>query len=678
MIGNHPQVDQSKLVFERFLYEAPALAANGRISPVWLDDGSRFEFSMHSGGQVVHYHVDPAQKSITEIPHLIEPEPAPVADGNGKAAPGTFTWVMGNLVPELPSPDGLWFLGVEDFNLYLRSAHDGSKHVLTRPGSPEAGRADCSWDALGASWSMDGKYLAARKVHIGEMGCLPIVHWLDKPESVEHFRFARAGEPAWTNELHIIETGSGTCVPIDLAGAPADYINIVGWLPGEILFATSDRLCKQLHLMAADLQTGKSRTLIIETQATFHNYQFFEPLPITPLADGQRFLWLSERDGWNHLYLYDLQGSLIKQLTHGSMHVYKVMEIDEENDWVYFAGLTEKRLYDLHLYRAHLDGSALTRLTTVAGTHEIIFSPSKQYFLDTHSSVERPYQTALYTASGEHVLDLARMDISLLLQAGWQAPEEFWVKAADGVTDLRGVLYKPGNFDPGKKYPVLEYIYGGPHTLDAPNSFYGISFLEAFAQIGYVCFVVDGRGTIGRGKAFQDVCYGQVGQHEIPEHIHVLHQLTARHAYMDAERVGIFGLSMGGYNTLRAMLTAPEVYKVGVATCAPPSLDKMAWAYIERFMGCLPQDQPETYQKASCLDIVDNLQGRLMLIHGTIDSNAPIAHTFQLMEAFIQAGKTVDMLVVPEQPHIFEGASSKYWFETMRRYFNDHLLDPTQ
>ena len=676
MNGNQPQMDISKMIFERFLYEAPALVAGGRVSPVWLEDGSSFEYGVLEGDRMVRYGVDPNQKTCSKIPDPAESSkqsPEAQQGGTEKVEPRNFTWVMGNQVPELPSPDGKWFLGVEHFNLYLRSTQDGSMHMLTQKGSPVEGDADFSWDAMGARWSLDGKYLAARKVDIGEMHFLPILHWLQKPETVEQVRFARAGEPAWSNELHIIEINTAECQQIDLDGVPTDYLNIVGWLPGEIVFATSDRLCKQLYLMAGDLQTGKSRIILIERMPTFHNYQFFEPLPITPLADGQRFLWLSERDGWNHLYLYNTLGDPLTQLTRGSMTVHQVMAVDEQKDWVYFTALAEKRLYDLHLYRVHLDGSGFSRLTTATGIHEIVFSPSKQFYLDIHSAVDRPYATELYTAEGVRVQVLAQMDISLLTQAGWQPPEEFWAKAADGETDIRGVLYKPGNFDPEKKYPVLEYIYGGPHTLDAPNSFYAYSFLEAFAQIGYVVYVVDGRGTIGRGKTFQDVCFGQVGQHEIPEHVHVLHQIMAAREYMDPNRVGIFGLSMGGYNTLRAMLTAPEVYKVGVATCAPPSLNDSAWAYIERFMGSLPQDEPEAYQKASCFEVVDNLHGRLLLIHGAIDSNAPIAHTFQLMQAFIQAGKPVDMLIIPEQPHLFEGVSSKYWLDAIRRYFQEHL-----
>jgi len=676
MTLDQAQFDGSEKVFERFLYEAPTLIAGGRVEPVWLEDGNSFEYAVLEGDKMVHYRVDPCQRTVTQIPEAIgsqEHQDKEEKSVPEKVEPGTYTWIMGNPVPELPSPDGKWFLGVRNFNLYLRSTQDGSIHMLTQEGSPSGGKADLPWDGMGARWSHDGKFVAAGRIYAGKMGKLPLMHWLTKPETCEDVRFIRAGEPAWTWELHGIEISTGATIQIDMAGAPNDFLNIVGWLPGEIVFATSDRLSKNLYLMAGDIKTGKSRSILIESQATFHNYQFFEPLPITPLSDGQRFLWLSERDGWNHLYLYDIQGSLLNQLTQGTMTVYQVVAVDEPNDWVYFTAVGERRLYDLHLYRVHLDGSGFARLTTATGNHEIIFSPSKQFYVDIHSTVDRPYTTELFTADGVPVKVLAKMDISPLVQEGWQAPEEFWVKAPDGITDLRGVLYKPGHFDPTKKYPVLEYIYGGPHTLDVPNSFYGYSFLEAFAQIGFVVYVVDGRGTIGRGKKFQDFCYGKVGQHEVPEHVYVLKQLLAAHDYMDPTRVGIFGLSQGGYNTLRAMLTAPEVFKVGVATCAPPSLNDTAWAYTERFMGCLPQDDPEAYQKSSCFNVVNNLQGRLLLIHGTIDSNAPIAHTFQLMQAFIEAGKPVDMLIIPEQPHLFSGISAKYWLNAIRRYFQEHL-----
>jgi len=663
--------DPTKTIYELFLYQAPALTAGGRLTPTWLEDGSSFEFRVQEGEAQVRYQVNPEQAQITRLP-------SPEAESTGSqeslassaesAAPRTFPWLLGNPLAESLSPDGKWFLGVQDFNLYLRSTEDGTLQMLTQDGD-----AAHSYDALGVRWSLDGKYLAARKVFIGEMLPLPVMHWLTKPETLETVRFARAGDPAWKNELFVIDCETKTSLQIETGSISADYINIVDFLPSEIVFAVSDRLCKQLDLMAGDLQSGKGRLILSEKQPCFHNYQFFEPLPITPLSDGQHFIWVSERDGWSHLYLYDLMGKQQVQLTHGEFPVHQVVAVDEENGWVYFSALAEKQLYDLHLYRVRLDGSEFMRLTAASGMHEIQFSPSKRYFLDTHSTVDRPLATELRSADGTLIQELVRMDITPLLAAGWQQPEEFWVKALDGETDLRGVLYKPANFDPSTRYPVLEYIYGGPHTLDAPNSFFAYSFLEAFAQIGFVTFVVDGRGTIGRGKAFQDVCYGRVGQHEIPEHVHVLKQLLETHPYMDEERVGIFGLSMGGYNTLRAMLTAPDIYKVGVATCAPPSVRDQAWAYIERFMGCLPQDNPDAYEKGSCYNVIDNLSGRLLLVHGTIDTNAPIAHTFQLMQAFIHAGKPVDMLIIPEQPHLFEGESSKYWLDAIRRYFQENL-----
>ncbi len=660
-------LDPTKAVYDRFLYQAPALLAAGRLAPNWLEDGSRFEYTVQEGETQVRFQVDPEQKTCLRLP-VPTPASQPLTETASTLEPRSFPWLLGNPLQESLSPDGKWFLGVEAYNLYLRSTIDGTIHRLTQDGS-----ADSSWDALGARWSPDGKYLAARLVFIGDMLPLPVLHWLEKPEAIEMVRFARAGDPAWNNELVVIDIETGACQKIETGAVPPDYLNIVGFLPGEIVFAVSDRLCKQLNLMAGDLQSGRSRLILAEKHATFHNYQFFDPLPITPLSDGQHFIWLSERDGWSRLYLYDLQGHELACLNQGPYSVYQVTALDESAGWVYFTALADKRTYDLHLYRVRLDGSGFTQLTAASGNHEIQFSPSKRFFLDTHSTVDRPLATELRSADGTFIQELVEMDISPLLAAGWQPPQEFWVKAADGVTDLHGVLYKPGNFDASVRYPVIEYIYGGPHTLDVPNSFYAYSFLEALAQVGFVVYVVDGRGTIGRGKAFQDMCYGQVGQHEIPEHVHVLRQLLAAHPYMDPERVGIFGLSMGGYNTLRAMLTAPEIYKVGIATCAPPRLEDQAWAYIERFMGSLPQDQPAAYQKGSCFEMVGNLQGRLLLIHGTIDTNAPIAHTFQLMQAFIEAGKPVDMLIVPEQPHLFQGKSSQYWLDAIRRYFQEHL-----
>ena len=271
------------------------------------------------------------------------------------------------------------------------------------------------------------------------------------------------------------------------------------------------------------------------------------------------------------------------------------------------------------------------------------------------------------------VVTKANIDI-LKEQLQWSPPEGFKVKAADGQTDIYGVLFKPYNFDPGKKYPVIDYIYNGPHSQDVPGNMYECLTdpESAIAHLGFITFVVDGRGTIGRGKEFQDAFYGKLGQGEIEDHVATLKQLAEKRPYMDLSRVGIHGISWGGYLTLRAMLLAPDVYKVGVATA--PLVDLAdGMVYTEHYMGLLKNNK-KGYEDGSCLTIAKNLEGKLLIIHGTIDRNAPFSQTVKMMDALMRAGKTADNLILPEQPHVPQGDGYKYWVRVRHAYFKEHLL----
>jgi dipeptidyl aminopeptidase/acylaminoacyl peptidase len=708
--------------FEKTLYEGPQMIHGGRIQPVFLQDGVSFCFHSNESGRKVIYKVDSRQNTRTpllETEQLLEKLKGPlghdfpgvsvpfeqfefiendtairfVVEGKVFAlrlddyhlsqeqdphipseeelqwmTPRVFPWIVGESLTEELTPNGKWFLGLQDHNIYLRSIDDGKITFLT-----DGGTEEFMWDTFGAKWSLDGSMLAVKKVDLHEMTRVPIVHWLKPLEEVETMRWARPGQPLWKNELHIINIQTGEKKKLDTGPWTDPYLNIVGWLPGELVFARADRECKTLRLMAANPLTGKFRTILTETQPNFHNYEVLGPLPVTPLSDGQHFLWTSERDGWSHLYLYHIDGTLVRKLTEGEFSVFKVVTVDKKEGWVYFLAMGVDHPYDIRLHRVRLDGSGFSCLTDVSGSRDVVFTPSMEFFLDFHSDIDRPLRTDLRKADGTFLQTLEKADTSELTEAlHYSAPEEFWVKALDGETLERGLLYKPYDFDPAMKYPVIEYIYGGPHTLDVPISYFGFPLLEAVAQAGFIVYVVDCRGTIGRGKKFQDVCYGRLGLFEIPEHVCVLKQLAGERPYMDISRVGIFGLSHGGFMSLRAILTAPETYHVAVATCPPYGTTDMAWLYTERFNN-IPQNNLENYQASNCLNIAGNLQGKLMISHGTIDHNAPIAGTIKMIDALVRAGKHYDLLLLPEQYHLYSGESQKYWEKALVQYFLEHL-----
>jgi dipeptidyl aminopeptidase/acylaminoacyl peptidase len=593
----------------------------------------------------------------------------------GRLTPRPLKNLLGGEATELPSPDSRWFAGIQDFNLYLRAASDDQIAPLTNDGLE-----NYAWDIWNASpqWSPDSSKLAITKVDARCMPRMPVVRWLKSPEEVDWPLYGRAGEPLWKTELYVLDvkTRQPVRIPIDRSG---DYfVSIVGWFPdgSELLFATIDREFKKLDLLAADALSGAARTLFSETQKTFLNFDPFGKLALQFLDSGKSFLWLSERDGWNQIYLYGRDGRLIRRLTEGQFVVDKIEAVDERKGWVYFtAQVDAQRPYDQHLCRVNLQGQGFSRLTEAEGDHLIQISPSQEYFLDINGSLSRPPVTELRRADGKLLQVVAKANIDVLKEKfQWNPPEAFRVKAANGQTDLYGVLFKPYDFDPAKKYPVIDYIYNGPHSYDVPGNMYTclLDPEQAIAHLGCILIIVDGRGTAGRGKVFQDVTYGRVGQDEIRDHAAVLKQLAAERSYLDLTRVGIHGISWGGYLTLRAMLLEPDVYQVGVATA--PLVDLAdAMTYTEHYMG-LPQNNRKGYEEGSCLAIAKNLEGRLLLIHGTADHNAPFSETIKMIDALMKAKKPVDVLILPEQPHVPEGDGYAYWVRARHRYFREHLL----
>ena len=573
---------------------------------------------------------------------------------------------------EVLSPDGRWFAGVRDYNIYLRSTDDGRSLPLTNDGIE--GHSWWATTPLRPKWAPDSSKLAVMKMDSRRVPSMPIVHWLKPVVDVEWRRWPRADGPLDTNELFIVDILTKRQVRVKAGEDPDQRIWILGWHPdgSRLYFLQMDREYKKLQLMAADPETGATRVVVTETQKTFvRGFQYGWGGGFDLLRDGKRFLWMAERDGWNHLYLYNSDGSLIRRLTEGTFPVVRVLAVDEKNGWVYFTARADRqRPYDTHLYRVTLEGKDFTRLTEATGQHDIQFAPSNEFFLDVHSSVDRPPAAELRRADGRLLQTLSKATMDGLDELKWSPPEQFVVKAGDGKTDLYGVLYKPYDFDRGKKYPVIDFIYAGPQAVVVPQTFMRNFVYQAMAmaQLGFVTFIVDGRGTPGRGKAFQDVVYGNLGRYEIPDHVAALKQLAEKRAYMDLTRVGITGYSWGGHFALRAMLQAPEVYHVGVAGAPDTDLYNHLPNDIEPWLG-QPQKNREAYDYGSNLWLAGNLKGKLLLVHGTSDVNVPFAVTMRMVDALVRAGKFFDLIVLPEEKHPI----TTYMREAQRRYFQEHL-----
>ena len=717
---------EREAMYYRYL-EFASYVKGGSIEPHWMADGSSFWFAEGAPENTVIWKVDPKANTKTplfdtprlrkalapilghEPPHqgvpfaeftFVEGERATQFTVEGKefilrldnytvrSAPVLSEEEKNRLVPqagEVPSPDGRWFVGVKDYNLWLRSTDDGRSVQLTSDGVK-----DYEWIGRGwryeAKWSPDGSKLAVTKVDYRKVPKIPIVRYLGPTEEVSWVNHGEAGGLLAQTQLFIIDIVSKERIRVDTGDESDQLIFSLGWRPrgAELLFLRVDREFKRVDLMAAGAETGATRVVLRETQKAFVLKAFFgmwvweRQLGILILLeDGEKFVWVSERDGWKHVYLYDMNGNLIRRLTEGS---YPVVQVVHENaGWVYLTAHGDvQRPYDTHLYRVSLQGKGFTRLTDGPGQHRIEFAPSKQFFLDTHSSVDRPPVVELRRADGAALQMLSEASLEALSDLKWRTPEEFVVKAADGKTDLYGVLYKPYDFDSSKKYPVIEVIYGGPWTSEVVRSTFiprGWSRTALqLVHLGFITFVVDGRGTPERGREFEDVVYESMGRYLISDHVAALKQLAEKRPYIDLSRVGIFGHSFGGYMALHAILTAPDVYHVAVASAPGVDLSEhwLAHGDTEPYLG-LPEKNRELYEYASNLLLAGNLKGKLLLIHGTSDVSVRFSNTMKMAEALIRAEKPFDLLVLPDQPHNIWFFGKTYWRERMRRYFQEHL-----
>jgi dipeptidyl aminopeptidase/acylaminoacyl peptidase len=635
---------------------APRMIRGGRVAARWFEDGDTFWFEDQEG----RHFVDPLAKAVRSLSE--EEHSAWKPEEQRQQRDKSF------------SPSFERYAYSINGDLFVQALGEAEGRNLTGDGEE-----DVYWQVDVQGWSPDSTKVIGLRIDARGVHHIPIVEYTWPEETVREVPYAKAGGSFMQVEFAVFAFDTGEKTVVD-TGTEEAYLFPVGWRQdsSELLFLRLSREAKRLDLMAADPGTGKSRVVLTDTQETFVGGLDFITGGwkeyYTPIEGTDEFLWLSERDGWRHIYRYDLDGRLIGRLTEGPFPVLMVVDVDREQDLVFFKANAEERPYDSHLYRVNLDGEGFKRLTEGTGDHLVQLAPSKRCFLDQHSSVTRPPVTEVRSTEGEHLLTLSEADTTALEAFGWLPGEEFTVKADDGATDLRGILFRPIDFDPQKKYPVIDFIYAGPFTTVVPNTYASPDRLprhaNSMAQLGFITFIVDGRGTTQRGKAFQDASYGRIGEIEIPDHVAALRQLAAERPYMDLDRVGIFGTSWGGYFALRGMLTAPDVFHVGIAV-APGDLTE-AQAINEPYMG-LPKNNQKGYAAGSNPNVADQLKGKLLLIHGTADVNAPVSTTMRMADALIRSGKMHDMAIIPGANHFFGGSGGMYMSRLVIQYFREHL-----
>ena len=451
-------------------------------------------------------------------------------------------------------------------------------------------------------------------------------------------------------------------------------VNNINWSSDSRYFTFEyNRRGHQLYqVLKVDASNGGLSVVINETSPTFIDYSSKKYR--YDIEGTNEIIWASERDGWNHLYLYDSDKGVVKnQITSGEWVVRGVTFIDDKKREIIFeaGGRDPGDPYYIHYYRINFDGSGLVRLTEGNGTHEAYFSPDKKFFVDIWSKVDMPPVSVLRSSDdGRQLMVIERADASKLTETGLKLPETFVAKGRDGITDIYGIIIRPVNFDPAKKYPVIESIYAGPHGNFVPKSFrpfYGE--MHQLAELGFIVVQIDGMGTNNRSKAFHDVCWKNLKDAGFPDRILWIKAAAEKYPYIDLDRVGIFGGSAGGQNAAGALLFHPDFYKVAVAACGchDNRMDKIWWN--EQWMGW---PVGEEYIASSNVENASKLKGRLLLINGELDDNVDPASTEQLVNALIKAGKEFEYVFIPGARHISNGGS--YGSRKRRDFFIKYLL----
>jgi dipeptidyl aminopeptidase/acylaminoacyl peptidase/uncharacterized protein (DUF885 family) len=571
------------------------------------------------------------------------------------------------------SPDGKWTAFIKDHNLFAKAEPDGKEIQLS-----DDGKEGLAYARL--SWSPDSKTVVAFRVEPGDNKEVYVIQ--SSPPGggrakLQTRPYPLPGDKFDSFEVNLFDVENARKIRPELD--KIDFGNPrVRWRPDgrHFTLARTDRGHQRFRLIEVDSQTGESRNLIDEKSETFIWTAHAENLTLNTLNwldKTNEILYVSERDGWRHLYLIDAaKGEVKNQVTKGEYVVRGIDKIDEEKRQIWFRAsgkVAGQDPYFLHYYRVNFDGTGLVALTEGDGTHSVVYSPDQKYLIDTYSRVDLPPVNELRkVADGSLVCKLETADITALKATGWTAPEVFVAKGRDGKTDIWGVITRPKDFDPKKKYPVIESIYAGPQGSFVPKAFSPRRLFAGMADLGFIVVQMDGMGTANRSKAFHDVCWKNLKDAGFPDRI-LWHQAAAKlHPEMDLTRVGIYGTSAGGQNSTGGVLFHPEFYKVAVSACGchDNRMDKASWN--EQWMGYPVGPQ---YAECSNIDNAYRLQGKLLLIVGEVDSNVPPESTYRLCDALIKANKDFDFLMVPNANH---GNGGAYGQRRMNEFFVRHLL----
>ncbi|MGI6301192.1 MAG: prolyl oligopeptidase family serine peptidase [Verrucomicrobiota bacterium] len=580
----------------------------------------------------------------------------------------------GGSTQDYPSPDRAYIAFIREHNVFARETGDGTVLQLSQDG--------VEGDAYSGPilWSADSQKLAVFKVKAGEER---LVHYIDAAPDDQlqpkHFTrvYPKPGDVIETRTPCVFTVGwYSKRMAADTAQFPNPFnVRELRWRDdgSAVVFEAIERGFGYHRVLELSADSGLTRVVISEESNTFVDayHKGFRH----DLDDGAEIVWASERDGWNHLYLYDGRtGKVINQVTQGPWVFRGVESVDEEKRQVWFRACGREPGQDpyfIHYYRINLDGTDIVRLTEGDGTHSVQFSPDRRFLIDSYSRVDlAPVHTLRRSCDGSLVCHLETADITDLQAAGWKAPEAFTAKDRDGGFDIYGLIFRPLEMDPNKVYPVIEQIYAGPQDSFVPKAFQPFFRMQALAELGFIVVKIDGKGTSNRSRAFHHFCYKNLADAGIPDRIAWMQAAAAKYPEMDLERVGVYGGSAGGQSALGALLQAPEFYKVAVADCGchDNRMDKIWWNELWMDWPVGPH-----YAEQSNVTMAHRLQGKLFLTVGELDTNVDPASTMQVVDALIKADKDFDLLIVPGANHGI--GESPYADRRRSDFFVRHLLE---
>ncbi len=585
------------------------------------------------------------------------------------------------------SPDGRFEASVEGNNLVLRTLAGGEKRVLSRDGS-----AADFYDPETIAWSPDSSRVALYRVRPGYARQVTRVESTPRDQVQPKLRtqlYPKPGDPVDIERPVIFEvaTGRRIDVPTELFANPFELSPLAFRADGRTLaFRFVERGHQRVRLIEVDASSGVARSVVEERSDTFVNDWWYRSEFHDVGGKGREILWMSERDGWNHLYRIDGRSGHARQLTRGPWVVRRIVKVDEARREIWFAanGREPGDPYLQNVYRVDFDGRNLVRMTPGDGWHEIALSPDLRHYVDTWSRLDQPNVTELRDArDGRLVAELERGDAAALFAAGYKPPQTFSAPGRDGKTPVWGLVVRPTDYDPSRRYPVIENIYAGPHDASVQKKFWPFDSqssndklvgLQALADLGFIVVQIDGMGTMNRSKAFHDVAWKNLGDAGFPDRIAWHRAMAARDPSYDLSRgVGIYGASAGGQNALNALEFHADFYTVAVAYngCYDNRIDKISWN--EQWMGW-PVD--DSYARASGVDNAWRLKGHLLLIVGEQDENVDPASTYQVADALIRAGKDFDLLAVPGTGHGVGRSQEPIAYIQRRKFdfFVRHLL----